>query len=84
MANDAQQRVQQRLAGAALRAPFARGLTRTLYSKELEMKFMLIVIFLTFSINAHAYDKERAVSNLASELSECVAYYSLITMQMGK
>ena len=48
------------------------------------MKSLLPFILIVVSFNTHAYDEERAVSNLASDLSECVAYYSLLSMQMEK
>ena len=48
------------------------------------IKSVLIIVLISISVVANAYDEERSASNLASDLSECVAYYTLIAMQMEK
>ena len=40
------------------------------------MKTWIAIALFTNSIVAYAYEPERAISNLASELAECSAYYA--------
>lgn len=47
-------------------------------------KLSLLILTILFTSSSFALDKEAAISNLASELSECTAYYLLLSGQLEK